>query len=396
MKRQGFVLIISVLTLTTLLMVGSYILAVANSENNISNAQSLATKNYYLAEAGINEMIWKIQNDSSTRDAFLNGTLNSGHNISKSNVFGDVNASYIVAAINTVAAEAWITATSTYQIGDNVSRRVVKTYITRPTGSDNEWDYGTFAGGRGSQQNGNFRFKGSGVVMNVTGGKLHANQEFKIQGVELIVNNGSVGSANVINVVSGGTLTLNNSYQDVPTSTVEMLIIDFDSTNSNSWKNRADVTYTQNNFKNLASGTILNGIIYVSGDAEIKNKNLTINGVLVAEEDIIIDLDNNTFTLNADAEDGGGLLAKGDIAMEAEDSTISAQGLIYASDDLDIISTNSNFTIEGSLTGFDAEVSASGNAIILNYTPEYFQAVIDSVNNPEAPIIQIDHWEEQY
>lgn len=396
MKSKGFVLIISVLTLTTLLMLGSYILSTANSENNISNAQVLATKNYYLAEAGIHEMIWRIQNDSSTRDAFLNGTLSSAHDIAKTNVFGDSNASYVVAAVNTVAAEAWITATSTYQIGDNTSRRVVKTYITRPTGSDNEWDYGTFAGGRGSQQNGNFRFKGSGTVMNVTGGKIHANQELKIQGVELIVNDGSVGSANTINVVAGGTLTLNNSYQDVPTSTVEMLIIDFDSSNPNSWKNRADTTYSKNDFKNLASGTVLNGIIYVSGDAKIEDKNMTINGVLVAAEDIIIDLNSNTLDVNADADKGGGFLAKGDVSFEANNSTVSVQGLIYASDDLDITSNGTNFTVDGSLTGFDAEVTASGNAITLNYTPEHFQAVIDSVNNPEAPIIQIDHWEEQY
>ena len=61
-QQRGFVLILSVLILTTLLMVGSYLIASSTSENKIAQAQALATKNYYLAESGVNEMIWKIQN----------------------------------------------------------------------------------------------------------------------------------------------------------------------------------------------------------------------------------------------------------------------------------------------------------------------------------------------
>ena len=151
-NNNGFVLVVSVLVLTTLLIVGTYLIASSDAENKISNVQNLATKNYYLAEAGVNEMIWKIQNDSATGTAFTNGTLNSSNNISRTNVFGDSNASYVVEARNTVTSEAWITATSTYQIGNNISRRVVKAYVVQATGSNAEWEFGTFAGGRGGQQ----------------------------------------------------------------------------------------------------------------------------------------------------------------------------------------------------------------------------------------------------
>src|SRR3989338_293304 len=192
-QQKGFVLILSVLILTTLLMVGSYLIASATSENKIAQAQALATKNYYLAESGVNEMIWKIQNDAVTGQAFLSGSLNASHDLNRSNVFGDSNASYQVSARNTVDTEAWIIATSTYQIGNNVSQRVVKSYVTQATGSGAEWNFSSFAGGRGSQQNGNFRFDGAGVVLTANGGRLHANQEFKVQGqtVEVIVNDGA-------------------------------------------------------------------------------------------------------------------------------------------------------------------------------------------------------------
>ena len=395
-ENKGFVLIMSTLILMALLMAGSYLLSNANSENKIANVQFLATKNYYLAETGINEMIWKIQNNSSAGQAFLNGTLNDSYDINRTGVFGDNHAGYQVSAKNTVAGEAWIIATSTYQIGNNTSQRVVKSYITRPTGPGQQWEFSTFAGGRGSQQNGNFRFNGAGIVLTANGGRLHANQEFKVQGAEVVVNDGAVTSANVINVVSGGTLTLNNSYQDAPTSTIDMLIIDFDSDDPNSWKNRATVTYSEDDFEDLPSGTVLNGIIYVTGEAEITGKNLTINGVLVAEEDIDITLSGQTFSVNFDSIYGGGLLSKEDVEITTSGSTISIDGLVYAADDLDITSSSGDFTINGSLTGFDAEITASGGSIILNFVPENYAPVIGPVYNPESPLIQIDHWEEQY
>lgn len=394
--NQGYVLIISVLTLTTLLMVGSYLLSTANSENNISSAQATATKNYYLAEAGISDMIWKIQNDVPTRNAFLAGTLSATYDISRSNIFGDSNSGYTVSAINTVAGEAWITATSTYQIGNSSSQRVVRSYITKPSGQGASWDFSTFAGGRGSQQNGNFRFNGAGVVYTANGGRIHANQEVKVQGSEVIVNDGGITSSNVINVVSGGTLTLNNSYQEVPTSTVDMLQIDFDSSDANSWKNRATVTYTENAFKNLPDDTVLNGIIYVTGNAIITDKNITINGVLVAQESATISLTSKNLTVNFDETYGAGILAKEDIKFTTTGGAVNMDGLIYAGDDLDITSSGTSFIVDGSLTGFDAEVTVSGGSIVVNYVPENFQPVIAPIFNPNGPILQIDHWEEQY
>ncbi|MDD2807069.1 MAG: hypothetical protein PHW95_00925 [Patescibacteria group bacterium] len=397
-KKQppGVVLIISVLVLTTLLMVGSYLISITTSENKISNVQSLATTNYYLAESGVSDMIWKIQHDSATRAAFLNGTLSAANDISRTNVFGDSNASYEVAARNTVTAEAWITATSTYVISGNASQRVVKSYISKATGSGTQWDYSVFAGGRGSQQNGNFTFTGSGIVLTSNGGRLHANQVFKVQGSEVVVNDGMVTSSNVINVVAGGKLTLNNSTQQAPTTTVDILQIDFNSSSPNSWKNRATTTLTPSQFKNLANNTILNGIIYVTGDAQWTGKNLTINGVLVAEGDVQITESGKNLTVNADSTYGGGILAEDDFHITTSGGTILINGMLYSGADLDITSSGTTFTINGSLVGFDAKVTASGGSIILNYTPENFQPVIDPIVNEDSPIIQIDHWEEQY
>ncbi len=395
-SNQGFILVTTILVMSLMMLTAIYAVNFTVTELKISTSQSVASKTYYLAEAGVNELIWKIQNDTATGQDFLNGTLDASNDIIRTNVFGDSNASYQVSAINTVPAEAWIIATSTYNIAGHTSRRVVKYYISQATGTGTNWDYTIFAGGKGSQQNGNFTFTGSGLVLVANGGRLHANQNLKIQGAEIVVNNGIVSASNNILVVSGGQLTLNNSSQSAPTTTVDILPIDFDSTNANSWKNRATVTYTKTQFKNLPNNTVLNGIIYVNGEAEIIGKNMTINGVLVSNEEIKIVNSGKNFTINADPSYGGGLLSKEEIDITTSGGNFTVNGLIYAGEELEIISSATTFIINGGMAGFDAKVSASGGAITINHAPENIEKVIDPLVNTEPPVIQIDHWEEQY
>jgi len=395
-RRSGFVLIMSVLVLTSLLVVGSYLVSASNSEYKIANAQFTATKNYYLAESGVNEMLWKIKNDTNTRNAFLAGTLSSSHDIDRSSVFGDTKSNYKVTAVSTATAEASIIATSTYQVGNSVSQRVVKSYVSKATGSGTSWPFSTFAGGRGSQQNGNFTFTGSGIVLTSNGSRLHANQVFKVQGAEVVVNDGAVTSSNTINIVAGGRLTLNDSYQDAPTTTVDTLQIDFDSDDPNSWKNRATATYTSAAFSSLPNNSTLTGIIYVNGNANVTGKNMTINGVLVSSGTISLTLAGQNFTVNKNDTYGGGLLGKNNVSITTAGGQITVNGLVYSGNNLNITSAGTNFTINGSMTGFDARITASGGSIILNYNLDNFQQVIDPVWNPESPLIQIDHWEEQY
>lgn len=390
-NEKGFVLIISVLILASLLMIGTYILSIANTESKISGAQALATKNYYHAEAGVYDMLWKINNDTNVKNDFLNGSLSSANDITRNSLFGDSAASYRVTAISTAPAEAWVIATSTYQLGSVTSQRVVKSYITKATNQSGEWEFTTFAGGRGGQQNGNFTFKGAGVVLVSEGGRLHANQVLKVQGSEIQVNNGAVTSSNVINVVSGGTLTLNNSYSDAPTSTVDMLQIDFDE-----WKSKATTVYTPNQFKNLPNNTVLDGIIYVTGEADITGKNMTINGLLFSDGTIEITLAGRTLTVTAPVSTGGGLISKEGIDITTSGGSVNIEGLVYAADDLEITSAGTNFNIYGSLTGFDADITASGGAIHLFYAPQNLESILGAILNPDAPLIQIDHWEEQY
>lgn len=396
-KQEGFVLITSVMILMAMLLVGSYLISSSDSEKKISQAQTVATRDYYLAEAGINEMLWKIQNDPTTRNNFLDGNLSESDNISRNNVLGDSRASYTVSAFNTTTSEAWIIATATYQLSDHVSQRVVKSYISKATNDySNLWPFSTFSGGRGGQQNGNFNFTGSGVVFILNGGRLHANQVLKVQKAEIVINDGVISSSNVINETAGGKVTLNNSYESVPTSTVNMLIIDFDSADPNSWKNRATITYSASEFNSLPDNTILNGIIFVNGNASVTKKNMTINGVLVTTGSFSLNNSGQNFTVNFNSPYGGGILSKGNIILVSSGGINFLNGLIYSGNNLDITSSGTDFLINGALAGFDSNITASGGPITLNYKPEYVAPVADPMYNPNAPLIVITHWEEEY
>jgi hypothetical protein len=393
--RKGFVLIMSILMLTSLLVSGTYLISVANSENKISQAVLVASKNYYLAETGINEMMWKIQNDTATKNAFIAGTLDEDSSITRNNVFGDSNASYQVSARNTVPAEAWIIATSSFNINNAISQRVIKTYISQPHGTT-PWTYSSFSGGQGTQENGNMVFTGSGKVFKITGGNLHSNQIFKIQGCEIEAVNAALTSSNRIDVIGGGQLTLTNSTTQYPVSMKNMLQIDFDSVSPNSWKNRATLKFSEAQFNALPNNTLLAGIIYVDGNANITNKNFYLIGVLVASGNINIDNTNKNFILAAGTYVGGGLLAKNNLGISTNNGSFNATGMLYSAKSFSIYNNNTNFNINGSITAYDVGISGIGTTIDLVFNPNSYVNVIDPINNPVGPVIQISHWEEQY
>ncbi|GAI57320.1 unnamed protein product [marine sediment metagenome] len=69
--QKGTVVIITFLVLVILLLLGSYFLVFAITETRISKSQEAGARTYYLAEAGINELIWKIKNRVSPFPVFI-------------------------------------------------------------------------------------------------------------------------------------------------------------------------------------------------------------------------------------------------------------------------------------------------------------------------------------
>ena len=336
---QGTVIIITFLILVVLLLLGSYFLIFTLTESRISKSQKAGTQTYYLAEAGINEAIWKLKNDETIKNDFLNGTFSDNEEIvSRDNVFGDDNAGYSVTAVSTALAEASLTATSTYQIADREAKRVIKTEVFRALGALTE-DCAIFTGGASK----NVVIASSAVT--IYGGNLYSGNKLDIKRESVVkvyddpTTEDNPDTENVIENLEGQVLAVGDleissdsildicevkcadnkcetcTQQDVfcescaqagsscPPSQQEVPLVDFDfdypeCTSPNSFKCRAQAlssVYSASDFEDLlwnaedGTLTLNNEITYVTGNINLKGgRNLIVNGILVADGNIYI------------------------------------------------------------------------------------------------------------
>lgn len=395
-ERRGFVIIAVSVVITALLFLAGYLVEQSVSESKIAKSENAATKAYYIAESGVNEGIYLLKNDANWKAGFLAGTLNN-QTVNRTNVF-DSLGSYTISATSVAEALVDITVTGKYLLGQKEAKRVIKTRLARATNPASTWQQSFYGGGQGGQQNGNITTERDCTI---NGGTIHANQDFKItSNSTLTVNDAIVNSSNNIIVNAGSELILNNSTQSEDEPTIGMPQVDFDSASATSLKNRADQVYSSSAFSALPSGTTLTGITYVTGTATWTNKNLTINGILAASDDININLDNGkTVTVNDNATTGSGIMSKDDIEINIDDSSFVLTGLIYSSKNLTIETDDIvNFSVIGGIISWHLLLQGEDSGTCsITYDEDKVSTPIDPVySGSESPIIDINHWEEQY
>jgi hypothetical protein len=397
-QNSGFALLAVITVMGALLLLTGYFLEQSTAELKISKSEVAASKTYYLAEAGGNEAIYKLKYDPVWKAKFLSGTLNSDTFV-RANAFDD-NGSYTILTTSVEPAIADITVTAQYDTGLQPSKRIIKTRLARATNPADTWSQSIYAGGKGAQENGNITIERNCII---NGGTIHANQNIKVSSQStLTINDGAITSSNNITVNAGSSLILNNSTRQEGASEISMPQLDFDSSSSTSIKNRANQVYTATAFQNLPSGTVLDGITFVTGGANWDNKNLTINGILAASDDIRIDLnDDKTLTLNSNPTTGSGILGKDDIYIELNNATLNLNGLIYASKNLELkedTNKDSDINITGGIIGWHTRISGYDKGVCnITYDQTLASQPLDPVlNGSESPIIQVNHWEEEY
>ncbi len=148
-SQKGTLLIISVLTLGLLMLLAVYFLTFNLTESKISESQKAAAQTYYLAEAGINEAIWKLKNDSEWSVNFISSSTcedwEAGFTRSSA-IYS--NGYYAVSIKNSSCGNGEITATSTLDTANGKAQRVVKTKVFKAE-SNPISEYNVFTGGHG-------------------------------------------------------------------------------------------------------------------------------------------------------------------------------------------------------------------------------------------------------
>ncbi|MCX6759982.1 MAG: hypothetical protein NTW46_01405 [Candidatus Nealsonbacteria bacterium] len=214
------------------------------------------------------------------------------------------------------------------------------------------------------------------------------------------------------------------ALQSAPTScppdSGDLPLVDFSSSDPNSFKSRAQAAQslsqcqilcngnpcsakcvlTANEFSSLLSSAgaivINNEITFVSGSISVSSKNLTINGILISANDI--NVSSSTITVNRpDDQSPSGLMAER--KMSVSSSALNLAGVIYSSDQMNMSSTSG--TITGAILARKINYSSLPSLTInldndiISYGLGY--AVEGEPVNPTfSPVITIDHWEESY
>lgn len=399
-------MLITVLLMSLLLFLSLYFLSFSLTEKRISQSQTWGTRTYYLAEAGIAEMVWRLKNDEAYKNSFETNPAWT-ETLNRDNPFGPGSGSFTVTITNSGLAHGEIVSTGTIDIGNGkTSRRIVKTYVYRAMGQG-----GVEIGDNCGYADGNIDISLS--LVNFFNGSAHSNNNFIINGISTVnvdsdlnvVNNYIKSWLSTVNV--GGDIHAAN-YPPAGTE-IEMPAVDFDSDDPDSYKNRADIVYSQNDFADLMEAnqnlTLNSPITYVEGDVALRGGQiLTVNGLLVVERDLFIGKNyclgwrcgRSSITVNHTVGQPSGVLSKRKANFELWIGNVNINGVVYANDQISILSfpIGYNFDFNGGLIGRKLTITSVWQPIDITYNEEI---IVSTLGITEfSPIITVEHWEEEY
>ena len=403
--QSGVALLLTILLMSLILSLSIYVLSFSLTEDRIARSQTWGEKTYYLAEAGIQEMVWKLKNDAAYKQSFETNPSWTA-SFTRDDPFGAASGSYTVAIANSSLAHGQITSTATIDISaGKTSKRIVKTYVYKALGQTGIEDSAGYA-------DGNIDISTSRV--NFYNGSAHSNSNF-------ILNNGSIIFVNsdlkaVGNYFESWTSTSTIEGQiyaaNYPpaASIIDMPAVDFDSSATSSYKNQAAVVYDEDDFEDILENnknvSLAGPITYVEGDVEISGaQNLTINGLLVVEEELEIgdnscwksDCSVGSITINHATGSPSGILAKDKIYFKSYTGNVNIAGVVYATDQLNILNlaaTGPVFNITGGLVSRKLTISSSWRQINITHDNDILLDVFPPTEF--SPVITVEHWEEEY
>lgn len=405
-RQSGFALITTMLIMALLLLLVLYLASFTLSEFRIAHSHATALKTYYLAESGIAEAIWRIKNDPEWQSDF-ESDANWSITVNRESALYP-NGSYEITINNSGLARGEIIVTGMIDIGLVTAQRVVKTTVYKAIGSvvDDNVEY----------SDGNIDM--SGTVLNVYGGSAYSNNNIIVNFWSVINVDNEVRALG--NVNSNWTSTINatairaNNYPPLPTSTIAMPAISFDSPGDpESYKARADAIYTKQQFSNLLWAnptlTLDDEITYVTGDIEIYGpQTLIVNGALISDGNIIIGKSTNnccwgsrcspssaTVTVNQPATTSpAGLIAKGRVDFESCLGSFDATGLVYGTDKINVLSLPNEINVNGGIVSRKLTLTSLWQGVNITLDND---VLVPTLGDPVfAPVVTVDHWEEQY
>lgn len=413
-------MIVVMLLMFLMFSAGIYFLDFTMAEQRMTDSQKWGTKTYHLAEAGLNEMIWRIKNDEEYRSNFRTDP-DWEKTIIRSDPFGEGFGSYEATIRNSQKGKGEIIATGTISISeDRTAQRVVKSKVFQaPNPDGSETPTSTFDV-HNSALFAEKKIEISHSDINVNGA-IHSNDSVKVNGygTEVYVGQDLEAVGKFIKsfgaeVNVAGEISDSKDYSPPPEE-LEMPTVSFNGEDPDSFKNRADQVYSEKEFEDLlenSDGSVTFGaasssvVIYITGDVILeKDTDLTVYGVLVAEGSAWLgkgsgpkksDCNGEYTSLSINYVKGApaGLIAKDDIKFGFCLQSGNVDGVAYAGKTVDIMNFTDSININGGIFGRDINIFSVWNDMTMKYDEDI---VGDTLYPTEySPIIKLDHWEEEY
>ncbi|MFH1173435.1 MAG: hypothetical protein V1692_02810 [bacterium] len=423
-NNEGFLLLLVFLVVFLLLLMSLYFYSFIITELKISKNQSVAEQCYYLAEAGVEETIWKLRNDNSWKTNFENGTCNPC-TFSRDPIFF-AGGAYDVSLQSTGQAKGEITSVGTYTLlpSDITAQRIIKIKAFKAQQSVFTEEIALYSG------DGDINVSWSDPE--VINGGIFSNDDINVNynafphttETASVTLGGSInyclwgyGHPTYCDLIADGSVGY-ESDQDQWSPPIEMPKLNFDDPNSStSYKYIAEHNYTpdhlysQGEFEQMLKNatdqgqplTLSNGIHYVTGHIKIKRgQSLIVNGVLAADNSITIGIGGSGADANVTVnnpsdptfDQPSGLLSKGSILSNNWANNINVEGLLYANDQVQFTDFNVNLTVNGGIIARGVTFSSLFDAINITYNKNIIQNTLGG--STFSPVVTVEHWEEEY
>ena len=388
------------------------------TENKIAHAHSDGMQSYYLAEAGLQEMVFRLKNDETYKTNFEDDPSWTTSFVTDNPFYGESN--YTVTIQNTSEAHGDIISTGFIDLADDTStQRIVKTAVFKALGES--------VGGNPPDLGDNALLTDNHTYitasqLSVLGGSIHSNNEVTAWLISKLTTDQNLTTINNINKYVWSTITVGGEMMSAnyppAASQIHIPAISFDDLNDpNSLKAQADGLYTEQEFEDLVenSGPVLtlNHIItYVTGDIVVPNgkKLTTNNGLIVADGSITLGTgsvfscvfgDDNNFEIIMNTNKPGvlsGMVAKESIEFSYCTKEINIDGVVYANNEINIYGNSNGINIEGVVIARNFNVFSVWTPVEIDYNYDFVIPFLDSFSGaPEfAPVISVEHWEEEY
>lgn len=395
-RKPGYALATILILLGVALFGVGAIISVSGLESKISRSHEEGVKAYYVAEAGVEDGLWKVHNEPTYTDALAAGTLNvtyysrtSNGNLLIDNTSNDVPALGQGFKVNIVSTAPHYATLSAYGYSDNQSftaQREVKTTIFLGAAEAPEGSNAIMSGGPMSV---------NGGTVHVIGGDWYSSGPISLNGAHINAESNKIKttssySANGGNVASGG---IQSSNQPPVATSATVPGFDF-----RFYKDHNNKSYTGHQFntliRNSGSTITLSGpVTYISNALNFSRSGKTINitGMLVIDGSFSLNGSTKINVLPDPVSGKSGIFVAGPISLNGS-GPMSIEGLLYSSGALSF-NGSSTIDIDGSFFAAGSIQVNSSHAITVTYNAARTSSVLDVGT---AWAVGVQHWEEEY